>query len=150
MLGRKNYTRHEIETGRALIAADLRAYRDLPAKARTSQFEALFLNREVQILDYLFVHRFRVQQGQDGNPLLEVRVLCNSILLNEGKVQIEKMLDWPESAGSSLKLPLRQRQRTATGPAMDSIAGERREERGRGAPPWSRRLWGRYAEEGCG
>jgi hypothetical protein len=105
MLGRKSYTRDEIDTGRALIEAGLRAYRDLPVKTRTRQFEALFFNRELLILDYLFVHRLRAVEGKDGNPLVEARVLCNSILLNEGKVQIEKMPDWPESAGASLKLP---------------------------------------------
>ena len=105
MLGRKSYTLHEIETGRALIQADLRAYRALPEKARTREFETAFFNREVQILDYLFVHRLRVIEGKDGNPLVEVRVLCNSILLNEGIVQITKTPDWPESAGGSLKLP---------------------------------------------
>ena len=104
MLGRYTYTRREIKIGRALIDADLRADRALPAKARTKEFEALYFNREVQILDYLFVHRLRAVEGKDGNPLVEVRVLCNSILLNEGRMQVEKLRDWPDSAGSSLKL----------------------------------------------
>ncbi|HTB97194.1 MAG TPA: hypothetical protein VK716_09320 [Terracidiphilus sp.] len=104
MLGRYTYTLQEIKTGRALIGADLRAYRELPAKAKTKEFEALYFNRAVQMLDYLFVHRLRAVEGKDGNALVEVRVLCNSILLNEGKVQIEKVREWPESAGSSLKL----------------------------------------------
>ena len=43
-------------------------------------------------------------EGKDGNPLNEVRVLCNSLLLNNGKVQIEKLLGWPMSAGGALKL----------------------------------------------
>jgi hypothetical protein len=37
--------------------------------------------------------------------LIEVRVLCNSILLNDGKLQVETPPEWPMSAGRSLKLP---------------------------------------------
>jgi len=37
--------------------------------------------------------------------LNEVRVLCNSILLNKGRLQIDKLPGWPTSAGASLKLP---------------------------------------------
>ena len=62
-------------------------------------------NREVQLLDYMFVHRLRYIEGKDGNPLNEVRVLCNSILLNGGKLQVETLPEWPMSRGRSLKLP---------------------------------------------
>jgi hypothetical protein len=105
MLGRKTYTRQEIDTARAMIEADLRAYRALPAAAKTKAFEVNFFNREVLLLDYLFVHRLTGAEGKDGNPLNEVRVLCNSLLLNQGRVQVDKQPGWPMSAGSSLKLP---------------------------------------------
>ena len=45
-------------------------------------------------------------EGKDGNPLNEVRVLCNSILLNQGKLQVDKLPGWPNSAGPGIKLPL--------------------------------------------
>lgn len=105
MLGRENYTKEEIDMGRAMVEADLRAYRRLPDAAKTKEFEAVFFNRAVQLLDYMFVHRLRAVEGKDGNPLIEVRVLCNSILLNEGKLQVETPPEWPMSAGRSLKLP---------------------------------------------
>ena len=35
----------------------------------------------------------------------EVHVLCNSILLNGGKLQVETLPEWPMSAGRSPKLP---------------------------------------------
>jgi hypothetical protein len=105
MLGRKNYTANEIRIARAMVESDLRAYRSLPAAAKTREFEAAFFNRAVLMLDYLFVHRLTEVEGKDGNPLNEVRVLCNSLLLNAGKVQIDTLPGWPNSASASLKLP---------------------------------------------
>src|SRR5262249_37661989 len=35
----------------------------------------------------------------------EVRVLCNSILLNQDKLQVDKLPGWPNSAGSGIKFP---------------------------------------------
>src|SRR2546428_726819 len=40
-----------------------------------------------------------------GIPLNEVRVLCNSILLNRGKLQVDKLPEWPNSAVAGIKLP---------------------------------------------
>jgi hypothetical protein len=37
--------------------------------------------------------------------LNEVPVLCNSIPLNGGKLQVETIPEWPKSGGKSLKLP---------------------------------------------
>ena len=35
----------------------------------------------------------------------EVRVLCNSLLFNQGKLQVDKLPGSPNSAGASLKFP---------------------------------------------
>jgi hypothetical protein len=51
----------------------------------------------------MFLHRLRVIEGKDGNSLNEGRVLCNSILLNGGKLQVETLPEWSMSAGSSLE-----------------------------------------------
>ncbi|TLZ59506.1 MAG: hypothetical protein E6K13_09725 [Methanobacteriota archaeon] len=67
--------------------------------------ETTFFNNLVLKMEYMFVHRFSGIEGKDGNPLNEVRVLCNSILLNEGKLQVEKLPRWPNSAVAGLKLP---------------------------------------------
>ena len=105
MLGMKTYTRGYIDACRARVEADLRAYRKQVGKAPSKEFEVRFFNDQVLLLDHMFVHRLPGIEGKDGNPLNEVRVLCNSILLNRGKLQVDKLPGWPMSAGASIKLP---------------------------------------------
>jgi hypothetical protein len=105
MLGMKKYTQDYIHACRIRVDADLRAYRKQVGKAPSNEFEARFFNDQVLLLDHMFVHRLMVIEGKDGNPLNEVRVICNSILLNNGKLQIDKLPGWPDSAGASMKLP---------------------------------------------
>ena len=101
----KKYPKDYIAACRARVDADLRAYREGGGKAATKEFEARFFNDQVLLLDYMFVHRLTGIEGKDGNPLNEVRVLCNSILLNRGRLQVDKLPGWPNSAGSGIKLP---------------------------------------------
>jgi len=105
MLGMKTYSRDYINACRARVDADLRAYRKQVGKAPSKEFEVRYFNDLVLLLDYMFVHRLSGIEGKDGNPLNEVRVLCNSLLLNNGKLQTEKQPGWPNSAGTSIKLP---------------------------------------------
>jgi len=101
MLGMKTYERGYVNACRAKIDADVRAFKRFAAKG----LETTFFNNLVLKMEYMFVHRFSGIEGKDGNPLNEVRVLCNSILLNEGKLQVEKLPGWPNSAVAGLKLP---------------------------------------------
>lgn len=90
MLGVKNYTRKYINDCRSRVDLELSAYKKLVAAAKSNPasvkaleaFEATFFNNMVLMLDYFFVHRLRMIDGKDGNPLNEVRILCNSILHN--------------------------------------------------------------------
>ncbi len=90
MLGVKNYTRKYINDCRSRVDSELAAYKKLVAAAKSNPasvkaleaFEATFFNNMVLMLDYFFVHRLRMIDGKDGNPLNEVRILCNSILHN--------------------------------------------------------------------
>jgi hypothetical protein len=57
------------------------------------------------LLDYYFVHRTRAMEGKDGNPLNEVRMLCNSILRNDGVLAAEKSIKYkPETSVLKLKI----------------------------------------------
>ena len=105
MLGMKKYPKDYIAACRARVEADLRAYRSQVGKAPSEEFEARFFNDQVLLLDYMFVHRLTGSEGKDGNPLNEVRVLCNSLLLNHGKVQVNRLPGWPNSASSGMTLP---------------------------------------------
>ena len=104
MLGMKKYPKDYIAACRTRVDADLRAYRSQVGKAPSRDFEARFFNDQVLLLDYMFVHRLTGIEGKDGNPLNEVRALCNSILLNRGKLQVDRLPGWPNSAGSGIKL----------------------------------------------
>jgi hypothetical protein len=101
----KKYTKDYIVACRERVDADLHAYRDGVGKTASKEFESRFFNDQVLLLDYMFVHRLTGIEGKDGNPLNEVRVLCNSILLNRGRLQIDKLPGWPNSAGSGMRLP---------------------------------------------
>ncbi len=105
MLGMKTYSQDYIDACRARVDADLNAFRRQVGKGPSNEFEARFFNDQVLLLDYMFVHRLSGIEGKDGNPLNEIRVLCNSLLLNNGKLQVDKLPGWPNSAVSSLTLP---------------------------------------------
>jgi hypothetical protein len=101
----KTYPPEYIDACRKRVDAGVKAYRKAVGKDAPKEFEARFFNDQVLLLDYMFVHRLSGAEGKDGNPLNEVRVLCNSLLLNGGKVQVDRLPDWPMSAVSGLKMP---------------------------------------------
>ena len=105
MLGMKTYSPDYIDACRARVDADLCAYRKQVGKTPSKEFEARFFNDQVLLLDHMFVHRLSGIEGKDGNPLNEVRVLCNSLLLNQGKLRVDKLPGWPNSAVAKLTLP---------------------------------------------
>jgi hypothetical protein len=94
MLCMNNYTQAYIDECRARVATQLAAY-DKLVKAVGKQpaldsFEPIFFNNLVLLLDQLFVHRSRIIEGKDGNPMNEVRVICNSLLNNNSKLLADK------------------------------------------------------------
>jgi hypothetical protein len=105
MLGMRTYDKDYIDACRARVEAGLRVYRTHAGTTPSKDLEHRFFNDQVLLLDYMFVHRLAGVEGKEGNPLNEVRVICNSILFNGGRLQVEKLPGWPNSAGSGIKLP---------------------------------------------
>ena len=97
MLVRKTYEKDYIDACRARVDAQLAAYDALataarngggdgPAGAALDAFAPRFFNHMVLALDQYFVHRLRGQEGKDGNPANEVRLLAVSITENDGRL----------------------------------------------------------------
>lgn len=94
MLAMKKYSREYIDECRSRVESGASAYSQLVAAARKHRddealssaieaLEAAFFHNMLLTLDYFFVHRLVGIEGKDGNPLNEVRILCNSMLLNQ-------------------------------------------------------------------
>jgi hypothetical protein len=112
MLCVNTYTKDYVNSCRSKIEAQLAAYRVLAGAARekagdssasAATFEPLFFNNLVLVLDRFFVHRARGLEGKDGNPLNEVRMLCDSILQKDGVMTADKMTKF-DPAKSVLRL----------------------------------------------
>jgi hypothetical protein len=95
MLGRKSYTREEIDHSQAALGQQLAAYRELvkavnaattdkKVDAAFDAFDRRFFNNMTLALDRYFVHRLRVSAGKDGNALNEVEMICDALLHNKG------------------------------------------------------------------
>ena len=113
MLAVTTYDQDYIDECRSRMEAQLDAYRALVSAAAkdnrsatrsaVESFTPLFFNNLTLVLDNYFVHRTRAIEGKDGNPMNEVRILCDSILNNHGVLRADKGIKYqPET--SVLKL----------------------------------------------
>ncbi len=110
MLGMKNYSKKYIDGCRARVEKDISNYKKLAIAAGTQlagvqaleAFEVSFFNNMILVLDRLFVHRLRVVEGKDGNPLNEVRILCDSMTNNNYIMSTDKTIKY-DPAKSVLK-----------------------------------------------
>lgn len=105
MLGRKSYTQAEIDQGKAALKQQLAAYKKLATAVAgagsdkridtaVESFESLFFNNMTLVLDRYFVHRFsgKDYEGKDGNPLNEVRLVCDSLMSHNGVLRSDKQI----------------------------------------------------------
>ena len=115
MLCVNNYTQKYIDECRSRVTAQVSAYKALVATARNQtatdepvlnaaieDFEPHFFNNMVLALDSYFVHRARAIEKKDGNPLNEVRMVCNSMMNNNNMMCADKTIKF-DPAKSVLK-----------------------------------------------
>ena len=115
MLCVNNYTKEHIDQCHSRVAAQVTAYQTLVATARNQAatdepllnaaieaFEPHFFNNMAPALDSCFVHRARAIEKKDGNPLNEVRMLCNSMMNNNNMMSAHKTIKF-DPAKSVLK-----------------------------------------------
>ena len=79
MLAVSSYPQDHIDAARADIAAVLTAFDALPASPARDALAPVLFNNMVLALDARFLHRVRSKEGKDGNPLNEVRLLCEAL-----------------------------------------------------------------------
>ena len=105
MLGRKDYTKDEVDHARRAVDRQLAAYKklvkasdgatsDAKVVAARAAFEPLFFGNMVLALDRFFVHRIRAVAGKDCNPLNEVELLVEALLNHDGVLHGNKVIKY--------------------------------------------------------
>ena len=89
MLAVTSYSQEHVARARRRIEADAVAF---AATGADGDAEAAFFSNMVLALDHYFLHRVRKAEGKDGNPLNEVRVLCDSLTDNDGVLTLDKTI----------------------------------------------------------
>jgi hypothetical protein len=103
MLGVKNYSKDYLKGCRKKIKTEIEEFQKL--KSVPKDFETIFFNNMVLVLEQMFVHRLRGVEGKDGNPCNEVRMISNSILTNNAKLLADNTIKYAEG-NSVLRLKL--------------------------------------------
>ena len=112
MLSIASYTQEYIDTCRSRVDMTVAAFENLGSAVKTSDgtdaaplefalasFEPAFYNHMILALDGYFGDRARNKEGKDGNPVNEVRMLCSSLLHDNGKLAADKTIKWrPEQS----------------------------------------------------
>lgn len=118
MLGRNSYGPQEIEAARTAVRKQLADWRESDAGG---DLEATYFTTLVLALDRPFVHRVRTFTGKDTNPLSEVELLVDSLIGNEGRLAVGKVVKWkPEQSvlglaeGDRISLGAEEYERLAT------------------------------------
>jgi len=97
MLAVTSYKPDFVKECRAKVDRQLQSYKALAKAAPGVPLEAFaaeFFKSMVLALDHYFLHRLRNAESKDGNPLNEVRMLCNSIVDNNCIMQLDKTIKY--------------------------------------------------------
>ena len=92
MPDRNTYTPDEIEACRDNADSLLAAW--AANEVEDATLESLVFSQAVVVLDAWFGHRSRELEGDDGNPMNEVRVVADSVVANDGVVRVEGPISW--------------------------------------------------------
>ena len=103
MLAVNKYPQDYIDACKATVRAQVKAFKALSAAAAkggaagavgkaVATMETVFFNNLVIVMDAYFVHRTRTLELKDGNPLNEVRILCASMITNNGRLAADKAI----------------------------------------------------------
>lgn len=96
MLSANKYSAEYVDDCRTKITKLISAYKKVQSTSAPGsgieEFEPLFFNQMVLALDHYFMHRARGMEKKDGNPLNEVRVLCNSLMEGDGKLAADTQI----------------------------------------------------------
>jgi hypothetical protein len=105
MLSVKQYPAGYISVCRKKTKTDIAAFQQTTSVNKT--FETTYFNNMVLVLETMFMHRMRAQEGKDGNALNEVRMITNSILTNDNKLLADNTIKY-KAEKSILKINLEQ------------------------------------------
>jgi len=101
MLGRKTFTQEELDGCRAALDEQLGAYTRLAeaagqngGAAALADFDRPFFTNLVLVLDRWFVHRIRAVSGKDGNPLNEVELIADGLMLHDGTLPASTVIKY--------------------------------------------------------
>jgi len=89
---RNAFTSEEIEACRDNCDALLAAW--AANDVEDSTLETMVFAQAVIVLDAWFGHRERDLEGDDGNPMNEVRVVADSVVGNAGVLRVEGPIRW--------------------------------------------------------
>lgn len=84
MLAVTNYSPDYVRSCKAAVAAQVAAFAALPEGKAKAAFAPGYFNAMVLALDSWFLHRQRSNEGKEGGPLNELRLLCDGIKDNGG------------------------------------------------------------------
>src|SRR6266542_3915906 len=102
MLSVKTYSLEYIQQCRKQFNADWEKLNSLSMPKATEHAMARYL---LFSLELMFVHRLRAQEGKDGNPLNEVRMLCTSLVTDKGVLLADSTIQYKDEK-AVLKIPL--------------------------------------------
>ena len=108
MLAKNTYEQDYIDGAKKVVAYQVSTYRAVAEattdEAALAQFEPVFFNDLVLVLDSFFAHRARGTEGKDGNPINEVTMLRDANLEHYGVFTESKTMKLtPESSVLGIK-----------------------------------------------